>query len=94
MTFANQNCPKQQEANIIHKEFVHKEFWDPKTPSEIFMFRIFLYFEGQRGPPCINNLGGQGLPGGGGGSAWEVSVEILSTYAFCGGLKQIKVDQS
>ena len=36
--------------------------------------------------PYIKNLGGQGLPGGGGGSAWEVSVEILYVYALFGGL--------
>ena len=30
--------------------------------------------------------GVRGLPRGGGGSAWEVSVEILYVYAFFGGL--------
>ena len=60
-----------------------KNFRGPKTPSlKFFMFGIFQYLERQRGP-CIKNLGGQGLPGGG-GSAWEVSAELLSVYAFLG----------
>ena len=48
------------------------------------MYGIFLYFEGQRGP-IHKQFRGSGAPWGG-GSAWEVSVEILYVYAFFGGL--------
>ena len=46
---------------------------------------FFLYFEGQRGPMHKEFRGVKGSPGGG-GSAWEVSVEILYVYAFFRGL--------
>ena len=48
------------------------------------MFGTFpVYLEGQRGP-IHEEFRGRWLSGGG-GSAWEVSVEILYVYAILGG---------
>ena len=63
-----------------------KNLRDPEIPPlEILYVWDFSYILRGKEAPYIKNWGGdQGLPGG--GSAWEVSVEILYVYAFFGGL--------